>query len=93
MQNKDGIPSTEQIELYIPRKCVASNKIIATKDHALVQLDITVVNEQTGCITEKYRTYALCGSIRMMDEVDDSIVRLAIKDDFIGKDYFTKETR
>ncbi|CAF4122030.1 unnamed protein product [Rotaria sordida] len=62
-------------------------------DHALVQLDIAVVDEQTGCITEKYRTYALCGSIRMMDEVDDSIARLAIKDNFIGKDYFTKETR
>ena len=93
MQNTDAPPTAEQIELYVPRKCAASNKIIAAKDHAAVQLDIAEVNEQTGRMTGKSRTYALCGSIRMMGEADDSIVRLASQDGFIGRGYFHKETK
>jgi len=93
MTSTDVPPTTEQIELYVPRKCAASNKIIAAKDHAAVQLDIAEVDEQTGRITGKNRTYALCGSIRMMGEADDSIVRLAAKDGFIGRGYYTKDTK
>ncbi|CAF1235864.1 unnamed protein product [Rotaria sordida] len=93
MQNTDGIPTTEQIELYVPRKCAASNKIIAAKDHAAIQLDIAEVDEQTGRITGKNRTYAICGSIRMMGEADDSLLRLAGRDGFIGKGYSTKDTK
>ena len=93
MQNTDAAPTTEQIELYVPRKCAASNVIIAAKDHAAVQLDIAEVNEQTGRMTGKSRTYALCGSIRMMGEADDSLVRLATRDGFIGKGYYSKESK
>lgn len=93
MQGTDAAPTAEQIELYVPRKCAASNKIIAAKDHAAIQLDIAEVNEQTGVITGKNRTYALCGSIRMMGEADDSIVRLATKDGFVGKGYYMKESK
>jgi len=89
----DAAPTSEQIELYVPRKCAASNKIIAAKDHAAVQLDIGEVDEQTGRYTGKNKTYALCGSIRLMGEGDDSIVRLAARDGFIGKSYFAKETK
>ncbi|CAF0904351.1 unnamed protein product [Adineta ricciae] len=73
MQGTDVAPTADQIELYVPRKCAASNKIIAAKDHAAVQLDIAEVDEHTGVATGKNRTYALCGSIRMMGESDDSI--------------------
>ena len=93
MQGTDNVPTADQIELYIPRKCAASNKIIAAKDHASVQLDIAEVDEHTGRITGKNRTYAICGSIRMMGEADDSIVRLATRDGFIGKGYFLKDTK
>lgn len=93
MQGTDGIPTADQIELYVPRKCAASNKIIAAKDHAAVQLDIAEIDEQTGRMTGKSRTYALCGSIRMMGEADDSIVRLATRDGFVGKGYYLKETK
>ncbi|CAF3064671.1 unnamed protein product [Rotaria sp. Silwood2] len=82
MQQTDGAPTTEQIELYIPRKCAASNKIIAAKDHAAIQLDIAEIDEHTGRITGKNRTYAICGSIRMMGEADDSLLRLAARDGF-----------
>ena len=93
MQSTEGAPTAEQIELYVPRKCAASNKIIAAKDHAAVQLDIAEVDEKTGQKTNKSRTYALCGSIRMMGEADDSIVRLAAKDGFIGRGYFVKDSK
>lgn len=93
MQGTDAPPTAEQIELYVPRKCAASNKIIAAKDHAAIQIDLAEVNEQTGVATGKNRTYALCGSIRMMGEADDSIVRLAARDGFIGKNYFLKESK
>jgi len=56
-------------------------------------LDIAEVDEQTGRITGKNRTYALCGSIRMMGEADDSLVRLATRDGFIGKGYLFKDTK
>jgi small subunit ribosomal protein S21e len=93
MQSTDVAPTAEQIELYVPRKCAASNKIIAAKDHAAVQLDIAEIDEQTGRKTGKNRTYALCGSIRMMGEADDSIVRLAGRDGFIGRGYYVKDTK
>ncbi|CAF1110962.1 unnamed protein product [Adineta ricciae] len=93
MQGTDVAPTADQIELYVPRKCAASNKIIAAKDHAAVQLDIAEVDEHTGVATGKNRTYALCGSIRMMGESDDSIVRLATRDGFIGKSYYLKDTK
>ena len=93
MQTADNVPTSDQIELYVPRKCAASNKIIAAKDHAAVQLDIAEVDEQTGRVTGKNRTYALCGSIRMMGESDDSLVRLAARDGFIGKAFFAKESK
>ena len=51
-------------------------KLSLQKDHAAVQLDIAEVDEQTGRATGKNRTYALCGSIRMMGEADDSLVSI-----------------
>jgi small subunit ribosomal protein S21e len=93
MQSTDVAPTADQIELYVPRKCAASNQIIAAKDHAAVQLDIAEVDEQTGIMTGKSRTYALCGSIRMMGEADDSIVRLAARDGFVGRGYYAKDTK
>lgn len=93
MQATDGIPTVDQIELYIPRKCAATNKIIAAKDHAAVQLDIAEVDEQTGRATGKRRTYALCGPIRMMGEADDALVRLSTRDGYIGKEYYLKDSK
>ena len=38
MQNEAG----EYVDLYIPRKCSASNRILAAKDHASIQVTITI---------------------------------------------------
>lgn len=36
MENDDG----QRVDLYIPRKCSATNRLIAAKDHASVQMNI-----------------------------------------------------
>merc|ERR1712080_234146 len=82
MQNEAG----EYVDLYIPRKCSASNRIIAAKDHASIQLNIVDVDEKTGRMTGTSKTYAICGTIRRMGESDDCINRLAKK-----RWYYSKE--
>ncbi|CAF3666903.1 unnamed protein product [Rotaria sp. Silwood1] len=92
----DGLLNSQPIakQNYISRKCVATNKIIAEKDHAAVQLDIAdEVDEQTGRITRKTSTYTLTDSVRMMLVADDSIARLVTRDEFINNGYFFKDTK
>ena len=40
MQNEDK----KIVDLYIPRKCSATNRIIGPKDHASIQLNIADVD-------------------------------------------------
>merc|ERR1712154_618443 len=80
MQNEAG----EYVDMDIPRKCSASNRIIAAKDHASIQINIADVDETTGRMTSTYKTYAICGRIRRMGESDDCINRLAKKDGVIS---------
>ncbi|XP_065357623.1 small ribosomal subunit protein eS21 isoform X2 [Calliphora vicina] len=81
MENDAG----ENVDLYVPRKCSASNRIIHAKDHASVQISLVDVDVETGRMTEGSKTYAICGEIRRMGESDDCIVRLAKKDGLITK--------
>merc|ERR1712136_231523 len=83
MQNEAG----EYVDLYIPRKCSASNRIIVAKDHASIQLNIVDVDEKTGRMTGTSKTYAICGTIRRMGESDDCLNRLAKKDGIIAKNF------
>merc|ERR1712115_644793 len=53
----------EYVDMYIPRKCSASNRIIAAKDHASIQMNIVDVDETTGRMTSTFKTYAICGQI------------------------------
>ncbi|XP_018023788.1 40S ribosomal protein S21 [Hyalella azteca] len=81
MQNEAG----EYVDLYVPRKCSTSNRIIHAKDHASIQINIAEVDERTGVMTMNYTTYAICGEIRKMGESDDCISRLAIRDKILVK--------
>ena len=83
MQNEAG----EYVDMYITRKCSASNHIIAAKDHASIQINIADVDESTGRMTGAFKTYAICGAIRRMGESDDCINRLAKKDGVIAKNF------
>ncbi|XP_050734483.1 40S ribosomal protein S21-like [Eriocheir sinensis] len=83
MQNDAG----DYVDLYVPRKCSASNRIIHAKDHASIQINIAEVDESTGRMTGTYKTYAICGDIRKMGESDDCLARLAKKDSILPKNY------
>ncbi|UYV83795.1 RPS21 [Cordylochernes scorpioides] len=72
--------SEECVDMYIPRKCSASNRIIHAKDHASIQINIADVDEATGSMTGTYKSYAICGDLRRMGESDDAISKLAIQD-------------
>uniref|UniRef100_A0A914HV77 40S ribosomal protein S21 n=1 Tax=Globodera rostochiensis TaxID=31243 RepID=A0A914HV77_GLORO len=80
MQNDAG----EFVDLYVPRKCSSSSRIISAKDHASIQLEIVEVDQATGrLIPGKTTKYAICGKQRYMGESDDSILRLAQRDGII----------
>ncbi|RWW40251.1 hypothetical protein BHE74_00054354 [Ensete ventricosum] len=59
MQNEAG----EMTDLYIPRKCSATNRLITAKDHASVQINIGHLDE-SGVYTGQFTTFALSGFIR-----------------------------
>ncbi|XP_065061957.1 small ribosomal subunit protein eS21-like [Rhopilema esculentum] len=82
MQNE----AKENVDLYIPRKCSATNSIISAKDHASVQLAVADVDEE-GRMTGGFKTYAFCGTVRGMGEADDSLVNLCLNDGLLGKKY------
>ncbi|KAF8001374.1 hypothetical protein OXX80_000958 [Metschnikowia pulcherrima] len=76
MENDKG----QLVELYVPRKCSASNRIIKAKDHASVQINIANVDAEGKAIPGDNTTYALSGYIRSRGEADDSLNRLAQQD-------------
>ncbi|KAJ5095692.1 hypothetical protein NUU61_005048 [Penicillium alfredii] len=78
MENEKG----EIVDLYVPRKCSATNRIIKANDHASVQLSIGKVDEN-GRYTGENQTYALCGFIRARGEGDDSLNRLTQRDGYL----------
>ncbi|XP_057962564.1 small ribosomal subunit protein eS21y isoform X1 [Malania oleifera] len=59
MQNEEG----QNMDLYIPRKCSATNRLITAKDHASVQINIGHLDEH-GLYTGQFSTFALCGFVR-----------------------------
>merc|ERR1712241_38599 len=83
MQNDAG----EYVDMYIPRKCSATNNLIKAKDHASVQINIAEVDEVTGRMTGANKTFALCGKVRSMGEADYSIAVLAQKHGIIAENY------
>lgn len=69
-----------QVELYVPRKCSATNRIIKADDHASVQINVANVDENGRAIAGSNTTYTLCGFVRGRGEADDCINRLAQED-------------
>ncbi|KAH7676703.1 Ribosomal protein S21e protein [Dioscorea alata] len=71
MQNEEG----KMMDLYIPRKCSATNRLITAKDHASVQINIGHVDEN-GVYTGQHTTVALCGFIRAQGDADSALDRI-----------------
>ncbi|KAG6428122.1 hypothetical protein SASPL_112371 [Salvia splendens] len=53
----------------------ATNRLITSKDHASVQLNIGHVDER-GIYTGQFSTFALCGFIRAQGDADSALDRL-----------------
>mmetsp|Transcript_42454 Transcript_42454/g.73853 ORF Transcript_42454/g.73853 Transcript_42454/m.73853 type:complete len:81 (-) Transcript_42454:86-328(-) len=77
MQNDAG----ENVDLYIPRKCSWTNRILAANDHGAVQINVANVDPATGLFTKTSTTYALSGYIRAQSEGDEALTALVKKND------------
>ena len=71
MQNEEG----RVVDLYLPRKCSATNRLIPAKDHGSVQLNVGQVDE-SGRYTGEFYIFALAGFIRLRGESDACLDRL-----------------
>ena len=65
----------EVVDLYIPRKCMATNKLIHPKDHASVHINIADVDEN-GVITGKSQSVTIGGYMRRRGYADCALNRL-----------------
>merc|ERR1711945_3979 len=65
MQNDKG----EIVDLYIPRKCSASNRLIGAKDKSSIQINFCDVDPQTGRMLGSNTTFAICGAIPAWDNL------------------------
>uniref|UniRef100_A0A8C0I353 40S ribosomal protein S21 n=1 Tax=Balaenoptera musculus TaxID=9771 RepID=A0A8C0I353_BALMU len=65
MQNDAG----EFADLYVQRKCSASNRIIGAKDQASIQMDVAEVDKVTSRFNSQFKTYTICVGIHRMGEV------------------------
>ncbi|CAK4078148.1 unnamed protein product [Aphanomyces euteiches] len=71
MQNEAG----QNIDIYIPRKCSWTNRILSAKDHASVQIAVAKV-DANGVYTGQNDVYALAGYIRGKGEGDMALTDL-----------------
>ncbi|CAN6287184.1 unnamed protein product, partial [Urochloa humidicola] len=71
MENEEG----KMVDLYVPRKCSATNRIITAKDHASVQINIGHLDEN-GLYDGRFTTFALSGFVRAQGDADSSLDRL-----------------
>jgi small subunit ribosomal protein S21e len=72
MQNSEG----DVVDLYIPRKCSWTNRILAANDHGCVQINVANIDPATGVFTKTSNTFALCGFLRSHAEGDLALTSL-----------------
>jgi small subunit ribosomal protein S21e len=72
MQNEEG----NNVDLYIPRKCSWTNRLVRAKDHASVQINVANVDPVTGIATGDSMPYCLAGYIRFKSEGDMALTAL-----------------
>lgn len=77
MQNEAG----ENVDLYVPRKCLYTSRILAAKDHSSIQVNVANVDPVTGIATGEYTPYCLAGYIRFKSESDMALTTLVKEHD------------
>ena len=71
MQNEDK----KVVDLYIPRKCSATNRIIGPTDYSSVQISIADVDEN-GLALRSVQTFSVSGRVRRQGLSDGCLNRL-----------------
>jgi small subunit ribosomal protein S21e len=79
MQNESG----DNVDLYIPRKCSWTTRLISAKDHGSVQINVANIDPVTGVYTGECTTFALAGYIRNKSEGDEALTALVAKSDSV----------
>merc|ERR1711976_809422 len=74
MENDEG----KNVELYVPRKCCATNQLITAKDHASVQINVGHIDEN-GVYTGEFTPVAFAGYVRAKSEADQAMNVIAAK--------------
>ena len=77
MQNENG----DNVDLYVPRKCNWTNRLVEAKDHSSVQINVANVDPVTGIATGDATPYCLAGHIRDISEGDMALTSLVKKND------------
>jgi len=77
MQNEKG----EVVDLYVPRKCSWTNRLLVSSDHGSVQINVANVDPETGRATGDSAAFALSGYLRFRSEADMALTELVKKSD------------
>lgn len=77
MQNEAG----DNVDLYVPRKCSWTNRLVKAKDHSSVQINVANVDPVTGMATGESTAYCLAGYVRFKSESDMALTALVDKAD------------
>ena len=77
MQNESGAT----VDLYVPRKCSWTNRLLTAKDHASVQIHVANVDPETGLATGDATAFCTSGYIRFKSEGDMALTELVRKHD------------
>ncbi|KNH09163.1 40S ribosomal protein S21 [Perkinsela sp. CCAP 1560/4] len=72
----------KNVDLYIPRKCSSTGRIVRANDHAAVQLNVGILDDN-GVYTGEYKAYVLSGDVRKRAEGDQALNRMALADGFL----------
>ncbi|KAF8316512.1 ribosomal protein S21e [Cantharellus anzutake] len=75
MENDQGI----LVDLYIPRKCAATSRLIAANDRSSIQISVADVDAE-GKLLPTSTSFAISGQVRASGESDDAINRVATKE-------------
>jgi small subunit ribosomal protein S21e len=76
MQNDKG----QNVDLYIPRKCSYTSRLISAKDHGSIQVNVSNI-DANGVATGEVVKYALAGYIRNRSEGDMALTALSKEND------------
>ena len=77
MQNENG----EKVDLYVPRKCSWTKRLLTAKDHGAVQINVANVDPVTGTATGDASTFAISGFVRFNADGDMALDELVKAND------------